>query len=630
MNRPTEELIEKLESEKQRLKQNFEDFIYYSHLRYDEEVEYNNQYNEVNGSLSDLIEIIKKQLNDELLSDNVTEKYKKLRDKWLKGISDCYGKDIHTYESNLPQILEDFKIIKLFSFIAKIDSTTVIIGANGAGKTSLINELRKNSIDEMFVLPAQKLLYFVSNIHERNNISKEKYISEFKQVDIKYDTIDLYPFHIENSISNTFTQLITLLVKDYTNIVTRRSRKEKNLPLTLWDRVEQIWNQIFPEITFDLEPDDRVVNVEKNSSKYSINGLSDGERCILFYIGNVLLAPKNSYIVVDEPETFLNAAVYNELWDLLISERPDCQFIFASHNMDFVQSRTNATYVWCKEFEAPYNFDYEILEEIQEMPLSLLTEVSGTRKPILFCEGTKTSLDYQIYSKLFSEFCFVKPVQGHKQVIQHTKAYNNLQYLHGNTAYGIIDNDWMDESSIQANKEEGIFVLPFNEVEMILVDEAVVKSCLPFDDDKEKQRKFENFQQSIIESCKAKKDKIISIALKKRLDEFMESHLIEKGEPNEHDAHVFLDSLSSKFDVDSTFNKIKSIVEESLASSDFSRILKICNLKKEVIDYRGNTQITSKFKEKALSRIALDSELSILLRTKYFSEFVTLLNNKNT
>ena len=61
MNRPTEELIEKLESEKQRLKQNFEDFIFYSHLRDYEEVEYNNQYNEVNGSLSDLIEIFKKQ-----------------------------------------------------------------------------------------------------------------------------------------------------------------------------------------------------------------------------------------------------------------------------------------------------------------------------------------------------------------------------------------------------------------------------------------------------------------------------------------------------------------------------------------------------------------------------------------
>lgn len=614
------DLIAKLESEKERFQYNLSQVADYE----------KDLYNRVDNHLLTLISFINEELNEEVLSNDVTVRYKTLRENLLESIYNCFGGDIYLYDSMLPQILENFKVIKLFSFISKVDSTTVIIGANGAGKSSLINELRKNSIDEMYVLPAQKLLYFVSNISDRNNIEQEKYIRDLKNTNIKYDTIDLYPFNIQENFSNTFTNLITLLVKDIMVVATYKFRGQNDSSLSLWQKLEKIWNKIKPEISFEIDPIKIIVNVVKNNSKYSINGLSDGERCILFYIGNVLLAPENSYIIVDEPETFLNGAVYNELWDLLISERPDCQFIFASHNMDFVQSRTNATYVWCKEFEAPYNFDYEILEEIQEMPLSLLTEVSGTRKPILFCEGTKTSLDYQIYSKLFSEFCFVKPVQGHKQVIQHTKAYNDLQYLHGNTAYGIIDNDWMDESSIQANKEEGIFVLPFNEVEMILVDEVVVKSCLPFDDDKEKQRKFENFQQSIIESCRAKKDKIISIALKKRLDEFMESHLIEKGEPNEHDAHVFLDSLSSKFDVDSTFNKIKSIVEESLASSDFSRILKICNLKKEIIDYRGNTQITSKFKEKALSRIALDSELSILLRTKYFSEFVTLLNNKNT
>lgn len=618
------ELIEKLESEKKRLQDNFSQLA-----DYDREV-YESQYQQVDNYFSTLIDLINNELDDEFFSDDVTKKYKNLRDNWLESLSNCYDSDIYMYETTFPQILENFKVIKLFSFISKVDSTTVIIGANGAGKSSLINELRKNSIDEMYVLPAQKLLYFVSNIHNRNNIEQENYILDLKKTNIKYDTINLYPSNIEENFSNTLTNLITLLVKDVMVVATYKLRGQNDSSLSLWQKLEKIWNKIKPEISFEIDPIKIIVNVEKNHSKYSINGLSDGERCILFYIGNVLLAPENSYIIVDEPETFLNAAVYNELWDLLISERPDCQFIFASHNMDFVQSRTNATYIWCKKFEAPYDLNYQVLEETQEMPLSLLTEVSGTKKPILFCEGTKTSIDYQIYSKLFSEFCFVKPVQGHKQVIQHTKAYNNLQYLHGNTAYGIIDNDWMDESSIQENKEEGIFVLPFNEVEMILVDEAVVKSCLPFDDDKEKQRKFENLQQSIIESCKAKKDKIISIALKKRLDEFMESHLIEKSEPNEHDAHVFLDSLSSKFDVDSTFNKINSIVEESLASSDFSRILKICNLKKEIIDYRGNTQITPKFKEKALSRIALDSELSILLRTKYFSEFVTLVNNKNT
>ena len=615
------ELIEWIESERVRISDD------YDRLPYCEEWE-STLYHNVDIDFSILIRLIKTELDDDFLSDDVTEKYKNLRDNWLESIYFCSEMDANSYNSNLPQIIENFRIIKLFSFISKVDSTTVIIGANGAGKSSLINELRKNSIDEMFILPAQKLLYFVSNVFGRDSINKDKYIEDLKKAEIKYDTIEIRTNNIEDDFSSSFTKMITLLVKDYTNIATRKLRGEKDLHLALWDRVEQVWNLILPEIKFILEPDNRVVEVEKNGSRYSINGLSDGERCILFYIGNVFLAPENSYIVIDEPETFLNAAVYNELWDLLISERPDCQFIFASHNMDFVQSRTNATYVWCKKFEAPYDFDYELLEDSQEMPLSLLTEVSGTRKPILFCEGTKTSIDYQIYSKLFSDFCFVKPVQGHKQVIQYTKAYNNLQHLHGNTAYGIIDNDWMDESSIQVYKEQNIFVLPFNEVEMMLVDEAVVKSCLPFDDDTGQKRKFNNFKDAIISSCREKKDKIISIALKKRLDEFMESHFIEKSEPNKYDAHVFLDSLASEFDVDSTFNKINSIVEASLASSDFSRILKICNLKKEIIDYRGNTEITPKFKEKSLSRITLDSDLQKELRHKYFEELEMKLLNR--
>ncbi|WP_298617619.1 DUF4435 domain-containing protein [uncultured Streptococcus sp.] len=614
------DLIAKLESEKERFQDNLSQVADYE----------KDLYNRVDNHLLTLISFINEELNEEVLSNDVTVRYKTLRENLLESIYNCFSGDIYLYDSMLPQILENFKVIKLFSFISKVDSTTVIIGANGAGKSSLINELRKNSIDEMYVLPAQKLLYFVSNISDRNNIEQEKYIRDLKNTNIKYDTIDLYPFNIQENFSNTFTNLITLLVKDIMVVATYKFRGQNDSSLSLWQKLEKIWNKIKPEISFEIDPIKIIVNVEKNNSKYSINGLSDGERCILFYIGNVLLAPENSYIIVDEPETFLNGAVYNELWDLLISERPDCQFIFASHNMDFVQSRTNATYVWCKEFEAPYNFDYEILEEIQEMPLSLLTEVSGTRKPILFCEGTKTSLDYQIYSKLFSEFCFVKPVQGHKQVIQHTKAYNDLQHIHGNRAFGIIDNDWMDEKSIKEYKDENIIVLPFNEIEMILVDESVVKSVLPFDDNTGQQRKFNNFKNAIITSCREKKDKIISIALKKRLDEFMESHFIKKSEPNKHDAHVFLDSLASKFDLDSTFNKINSIVEESLASSDFSRILKICNLKNEIIYYRGNTEVVPNFKEKALSRIALDSELYILLRTKYFNEFVTLLNSKKT
>ena len=614
------DLIEKLESEKKRLQDNFSQLA-----DYEKEV-YKNQYQQVDEDFSNLIDLINNELKDESLSDDVTEKYKNLRNTWLESLSNCYGGDVYMYETALPQLLENFKVIKLFSFISKVVSTTVIIGANGAGKSSLINELRKNSIDEMYVLPAQKILYFVFNTFGRDSINKDQYISNLKNVETKYDTIQIQTNKIEDDFSGAFTKLITLWVKDYAKVVTDNSRGVEGVPVALLERVEQIWNQIFPEITFYPEPNDRVLEVVRNGNKYSINGLSDGERCVLFYIGNVLLAPENSYIVVDEPETFLNAAVYNELWDLLISERPDCQFIFASHNMDFVQSRTNATYVWCKKFEAPYDFDYEILEDSQEMPLSLLTEVSGTRKPILFCEGTKTSIDYQIYSKLFSEFCFVKPVQGHKQVIQHTKAYNNLQHIHGNIAYGIIDYDWMEEIRIEKYKRKNIFVIPFNEIEMLLVDEAIVKSVLE-SEEQDKEQKFNRLQKVIIDSCTINKDKIIRIALKKRLDEFMEGHLIETREPTEDDALAFLENLSEKFDITVTLGNITKIVEDSIASSDFSTILKICNLKNEIIASKEIKEIASNFKEKALSSIAMNNDLQITLRHKYFEELEAKLLN---
>ena len=607
------DLIKKLESEKKRFRDNLSQIYDYE----------KDLYNRVDDYLFELISFINKELDEEVLSNDLTVRYKTLRDNLLESIYNCYGGDIKSYDSLFPQIIYNFKVIKLFSFIAKIDSTAVIIGANGAGKTSLINELRKNNSkinsNEMYVLPAQKLLCFATHIQDRNVVDEDSYITEFNNINLKYETIDLYLNQIDANFSNTFTKLITLLVKDIMAVATDNFRGKNESSLSLWQKLEKIWNKIKPEIKFDIDTKNTVVKVEKNGSKYSINGLSDGERCILFYIGNVLLAPENSYIIVDEPETFLNAAVYNELWDLLISERPDCQFIFASHNMDFVQSRTNATYIWCKNFEAPYDLDYQVLEESQEIPLPLLTEVSGAKKPILFCEGTKNSLDYQIYSKLFSEFCFVKPVQGHKQVIQYTKAYNKLEETYGNKAYGIIDYDWMDEARIESYKKKNIFVLPFNEIEMLLVDEEMVNSVLS-DDEEDKKQKINKLRDTVIGLCTTNKDKIIRIALKKKLDEFMEGNLIETREPTEDEARTFLENLSEKFDITVTLENITKIVEDSIASSDFSKILKICNLKNEIIDSKEIKEIVSNLKEKALSSIALDNDLQKKLRHKYFEE----------
>ena len=66
----------------------------------------------------------------------------------------------------------------------------------------------------MFCL-LKKYYIFVLNTFGRDSINKEQYIANLKNVEIKYDTIDIQTHKIEDSFSGTFTKLITLLVKDY-------------------------------------------------------------------------------------------------------------------------------------------------------------------------------------------------------------------------------------------------------------------------------------------------------------------------------------------------------------------------------------------------------------------------------
>ena len=106
------DLIEKLESEKKRLQDNFSQLA-----DYDREV-YKSQYQQVDEDFSILINLINNELEDDFLSDDVTEKYKNLRNTWLESLSNCYDGDVYMYETTLPQLLENFKVIKLFSFIS--------------------------------------------------------------------------------------------------------------------------------------------------------------------------------------------------------------------------------------------------------------------------------------------------------------------------------------------------------------------------------------------------------------------------------------------------------------------------------------------------------------------------------
>lgn len=153
------------------------------------------------------------------------------------------------------------------------------------------------------------------------------------------------------------------------------------------------------------------------------------------------------------------------------------------------------------------------------MPKELVIELLGARKNILFCEGSKESLDYKVYTTIFENEIVVIPVGGHKDVINYTKASNKSGLLEGK-AYGIIDRDYHSEEILDYYKRDKIYHLEFNEIEMFLLTEEILESVLKGNYlPDECSEKIQNFKDKVIEEVKERKNYIINKSIKFHIDE---------------------------------------------------------------------------------------------------------------
>lgn len=586
------------------------------------------KFEQMKSNLVVQINQVEEKVNDDILNADYTEKtenYKalieSLRDKFTDITIPKNSNDIKELYVRLNSILSEIEKIKILRVVSEIENTIVIVGANGAGKSSFVSELKKTTLPNLCVLPAHKYLIFNKNAYGRESCTIESYQQNMNKnyIDLARDIKEEHT--MRQYFSYPFTFLLTSLVKEYSEIATKKMRKEADYQekIPIWEQLEEIWIELIPNITFEIDPNEREIFAHKNGNRYSINGLSDGEKCVIFYIGNVLTAPENSYIVVDEPETYLNPSIYNKLWDLLIVKRQDCQFIFTSHTMDFVNSRTNCRYLWCKNFIYPNEFDLKLLEKENDFPISLLTELIGSRRPILFCEGDYNSLDYQIFSKIFLDYN-IKPVGGHQNVISYTKGYNQISEIHENKAVGIIDSDFMENSEIEKYEKFKVFTFPFNEIEMLLLDENIINSVLnPFKKEEEIKTIITNFKNKFFEEADRSKERIILQSTKIQVDRMISTNLIQRySSVEEIDSEV--KNSSSKINVKEIYEHEKDKLEKILKDKDYLGLLKICNLKKQIVRGCASDVIMKNYEDRAVERLGIDTELSELLRQLYFSK----------
>lgn len=200
--------------------------------------------------------------------------------------------------------------------------------------------------------------------------------------------------------------------------------------------------------------------------------MSDGEKVMLYLIAQVLQAPRDGFIVVDEPEMYLHKTILKKLWDMLEAKRPDCIFIYLTHDLDFATSRTTAKKIWIKSFSHPDKWEIEDIPT-DDIPETLMFELLGSRKNILFCEGIKGSIDERIYSILFPELTTV-PVGSCFDVINHTKAFNKLKNVN-TKAYGLIDADHHNSERLHKLVAEDVYSFKVAEVENLFLDDEFLK-----------------------------------------------------------------------------------------------------------------------------------------------------------
>jgi hypothetical protein len=209
--------------------------------------------------------------------------------------------------------------------------------------------------------------------------------------------------------------------------------------------------------------------VNTQGEEYNARELSDGERVLFYLLGQALLAPHGSVVVVDEPELHVNRAVLQALWDAIESERRDCCFVYVTHDLEMAASRRGAIRYAVNGYRhRDGRWDIEPIPADIELPEDLVAKIVGSRVPILFVEGTLGSLDTLLYRHAYRGFT-VHGAGACEDVIRTVQSFRRHGFLHRIGCAGLIDADDRDAAAVTSLRERNIHVLPVAEIENFML-----------------------------------------------------------------------------------------------------------------------------------------------------------------
>ena len=358
-----------------------------------------------------------------------------------------------------------------------------LVGANGTGKSTLMHHFAAQNFRKVLRVTAHRQVWFQSNsidltpasrVQLENNITqndqneqsrwKDDYAAQRSQVII---------FDLLNS-ENVEARKIADAAKAG-NMKEVEMLAKNQSPVQKMNDILRISNLHF-QVQVDKESN--LVATRDRIQQYSIAQLSDGERNSLLIIANVLTAPKNTLILLDEPERHLHRSIVSPLINTLLGYREDCAFVVSTHDVTLPHDQKNSSALLLREyFYTPKSWVTDHIDNIDEMDEEVSLAVLGSRRILLFVEGSNSSLDIQLYQILYPNVS-IKALGSCMDVERAVKGIRATKENHWILAYGIIDRDNKQDDECKKLHEKGIIPLEQYSVESLYYHPVVVRAIL--------------------------------------------------------------------------------------------------------------------------------------------------------
>lgn len=358
-----------------------------------------------------------------------------------------------------------------------------ILGANGTGKSALTLNVYIQNQGNAKRISAHRQTWFPSNTLEYTPTNKIQTEANIDSQDAQVTSRWRDDFHTHRSKITIFNLINAQNVRAR-NIAGAVDEKQMELahklsaqeaPLKTLNHLLQLANL---PIKITVEADETILASKNDCNPYSIAELSDGERNAILIAGDVLTAKAGTLFIIDEPERHLHRSIISPLLSALFQKRSDCAFIIATHDVNLPLDNPEASILLIRDCVWKSNvicgWDADLVSAKDGIDFHIKQDILGSRRSLLFVEGTTDSLDQHIYQVLFPSVSVI-PQGSCAEVEKVVLGIGEVETLHWVKAFGLIDADDRQKADTDKLHAKNIFTLPCYSVESLYYSNEMIQ-----------------------------------------------------------------------------------------------------------------------------------------------------------